>query len=130
MEDAILAPGELTVVGQELVDLLGSEGLLVESDCILGNLLQPDASNGANLSTKVAPQQVFSQSDALEYLCAPIRAYGRYSHLAHNLLQSLVDRLDIVCFSSSILLLNLVFLHEIVQNSKSHVRTNGTCPVA
>ena len=105
--DAVLTPCKLTLVLQQCL-LLGS---LMQTDSIAGNLLQAHTADGAHLGAEVAMQQVFAQSDALEDLGSTIRADGRDTHLTHNLLQALVHRFDIVLLGSSILLLNLMFLH-------------------
>ena len=48
--------------------------LLVQTDSIASDLLQSDTTDGAHLSTEVASQKFFAQSDALENLGSTIRA--------------------------------------------------------
>ena len=70
MKDAILSPRELTVVFEsKRVDI---KCLIVQTDRVTGNLLQPNAANGAYLRAKVPSEQILAESDALEYLCASI----------------------------------------------------------
>ena len=126
MLDTILAPSKLTLILQQCL----LPGSLVKCDSIAGNLLQTHTTNGAHLGTEVAAQQVFAQSDALENLRTAIRADGRDTHLRHNLLQALVHRLNVVLLGSGILLLNFMLLHQIIQYSERHVRTQGTGTVA
>ncbi len=70
--DAVLAVGELAVVGQELVDFRRFESLVVQADCIARNVTQADAAHSRDFGAEVAAQQVFAQSDALENLCSAI----------------------------------------------------------
>ena len=76
MEDTVLAVRELSVVGQELINLCRLECFVVQTDGIPCDVCQPDTTNGAHLGAEVASQQVFAQTDALKYLRAAIRADG------------------------------------------------------
>ena len=125
MLDTVLTPCKLTIVGKELVDFRRLECLVVQTDSVAGGLLQANTANGAHLCAEVTFQQVFAQSDALEYLGAAITADGADTHLAHNLLQAFVDSLDIMSLGRCIILLNLVLLHQVVQHGEGHVRTDG-----
>ena len=126
MPNAVLAPSKLSLVLKH--ELLF--GLLMQTDSIAGDLLQANTSDSAYLCAEIAAQQVLTQTDALENLSSTIRADGRYSHLRHNLLQTFIYRLDVMSFSRRILLLNLAALHQIVEDSEGHIRTQGTCTIA
>ena len=130
MDDAILTPCELPVVGKELVDVLGTERLIVKTDCIAGNLLQTDAVYRAHFRSEIPAKQVIAQADALKYLRTAIGADGRDTHLRHDLLQSLIDSLDVVSLGSGVFFLNLMPLHEVVEHSKGHIGTDGAGSVA
>ena len=101
-----------------------------QSYCIAGNLFQADTTDGAHLCAKVAAQQVLAQADALENLGATIAADGTDTHLRHDLLQALIHRLDVVLLSCSVLLLDLVTFHQIIEHGEGHVRTQGAGTIA
>ena len=102
----------------------------MQANCIPGYLLESYATDGAHLSAEILAQKVFAQSDALENLGTTIRTDGRDAHLRHYLLQSLIHSLDVVALGSGIILLYAMGLNEVVEHSKSHVRTQGTGSVA
>ena len=102
----------------------------MQGNGVAGNLLQTYTANGAHLCAEVAAQQVFTQSDTLEDLRTTIGTDGRYTHLRHNLLQTLIHSLDIVFLGCSIFLLNLSTLHQVVEDGEGHIRTQCAGTIA
>ena len=102
----------------------------MQSDSVAGNLLQADAADSAYLGTEIAAQQVFTQSDALEDLGSTIRTDRRDTHLTHNLLQALIHSLDVVGLCRGVLLLNLSFLYQIIEDGECHIWTECTGTIA
>ena len=124
--DAVLAPSKLTLILQHRLLL----GCRMQTDGITGNLFQPDTTNSARLCAEVPPQQILAQTDALENLRASIAADGRDTHLRHDLLQAFIDSLDVVLLCRCIFLLNLAFLHKIVEDGEGHIRTQCAGAIA
>ena len=124
--DAVLAPCKETLILKHGLLL----GLLVQADGIAGNLLQAYTTDGAHLCAEISSQQVLAQTDALKNLGATIAADGRDTHLRHDFLQALIHCLDIILLGSSVLLLNLVMLHQIVEDGECHVWAEGAGTIA
>ena len=102
----------------------------MERDIVFGYLFQPDASHRRRSGAEISLQQFFTQPDGFEYLGAAVRTDGTDAHLAHHLIQSLADSLDVVLFRGFIVHLDFVAFHQFVQYRKCHVRIEGTCPVS
>ena len=126
VQDTVLAPGELSLILQEGLFL----GCLVQTDGITGNFLQSDTADGACFCSEVSSQQVLAQADAFEDLRTAIAADGRNTHLRHNLLQTLIHSLDVILLSRSVFLLDLAFLHQIIEDSERHIRAQRTGTIA
>ena len=133
--DAVLAVVELTQVGQEIkVEALRIGvfriGHVVEADGITGDGLQTDTTNGAGLCAEIVAEQTLGEADALENLGTAVGADGGDTHLGHNLEQTLLHGLDVVGLGSGIVFLNLVTVHQVVEDGEGHVRTEGRGSVA
>ena len=115
MFDTVLTPRELSLVRQESASNARHPYLI---SC---NLFQSYTTDGTYLRAEVASQQVLAQSNALENLRSAIGTDGRDAHLRHNLFQAFIYGLDVVRLGSSILLLNLPPLHQVVKDSKRHI---------
>ena len=132
MPDAVLSPRELTVIRKVITPLPRREGLGegLHPNRIPCNLFQPNASDSAHLRAKITSQQIIAQADAFKNLRTAIRANGADTHLRHDLLQAFIHRFDVVLLGSGIFLLNLSFLHKVVEHGKRHIRTDGTGSIA
>ena len=126
--DAVLAPGELTVVGQ--YGVIGLNALPVQTDGIACDFFQSDAADGAHLCAEVAAKEVLAESDALKDFGAAIASDGRDAHLRHNLFQAFVHSLDVVRLGGGIVFLNLAALDKVVENGEGHIRTQRAGSVA
>ena len=126
MPDAILAPMELSLIGQSHDTMTRTMSCLR----ISSNLFKSDAPNGAHLRSKIGFQQRFRQSYTFKDLCSSITADGRNAHLRHNLEQSLLHCLDVVGLSSGVVFLDLTTLDEVVQNGKCHIGTQCRSTIA
>ena len=120
--DAVATVVELPVVGQEVGLGLLAEGHVVHLHRVVGDGLQSDAAYCRRLGAEVCAQQAVGQPYALEYLGAPVRAYGADAHLCHYLHEALLYGLDIVFLGRLIVFLYLVAPHEVVEYCKHHVR--------
>ena len=134
MLDAVLSPRELTLVLQHRFSIgsgfAAAHALRVQPYRIPCNLFQPNAADSAHLRAKITSQQIIAQADAFKNLRTAIRANGADTHLRHDLLQAFIHRFDVVLLGSGIFLLNLSFLHEVVEHCKRHIRTDGTGSIA
>ncbi|OIQ78884.1 hypothetical protein GALL_394080 [mine drainage metagenome] len=79
--------------GQQRV---GAERVAVHAQRFLRDLEHADAADLARRSGEVLVDQVARQPDRLEDLRAAVAHVGRDTHLRHDLLQPLADRLDVV----------------------------------
>ena len=129
MKNSILAPRELSVVGEKTVVRCRLECFVMQTNGISGNLFQTNTTNRADFCSKVSFQETFAETDAFEYLCTTIGTDGRYTHLTHNLLQAFIDSLDVVTLGCGIFLLNFVALYEVVQYGKGHIWTECRCTI-
>ena len=126
MLDTILAPRELALILQHGLLLCS----LMQTDSVAGNLLQANTTDGADLCAEISSQQILAQADRLKDFRTTIGADGRDTHLRHDLLQALIHCLDIVLLGRCILLLNLAFLHQIVEDGKGHIRAECAGTIA
>ena len=99
------------------------KGCLMHGDGISGDLLQTNTADGTYFRAEVSLQQTLAESDALKDLRTAVGADGRDSHLGHDLEQTFLNGLDVVGFCGGIILLDLMTLHEVVQDGKRHIRT-------
>ena len=97
---------------------------------ISSNLLQSDTSDSTYLRAEIVFQQALAQSDTLKNLGSPVAADGRDAHFRHNLEEPFFHSLDIVRLRSRVVFLYLVSFHQIVENSKSHIRTECRSTIA
>ena len=102
----------------------------MQGDGIFGDGGKSDTADGAALCTKVVAEQTLAQADAFKNLGTTIGADGRYAHLCHNLEQSFLYCLDIVGLCGGIVFLYLVALHQVVEDGKGHIGTEGRCSIA
>ena len=134
--DAVLAPVELSEVLQRQFDMEGLlfflcvYGRLVETELVAGDGVETDAADAARVCSEVSLQQSLGQADGLEDLRTTVRTDRGDAHLGHDLEQSFLHSLDIVGFGRRIVLLNLAFLYQVVENGVGHVRTEGGSTVA
>ena len=134
--DAVLAPVELSEVLQRQFDMEGLlfflcvHGSLVEAKRVACDGVETDAADAARVCSEVSLQQSLGQADGLEDLRTTVRTDRGDAHLGHDLEQSFLHSLDIVGFGRRIVLLNLAFLYQVVENGVGHVRTEGGSTVA
>ena len=120
---------ELSLIGQEVRRLRVSESLVVHTDGIAGYGLQTDTADCRHLRAEVGLQQALRQTDALEDFRAAVAADGGYSHLRHNLEQTLLHSFYIVGFCRFVVFLNLAALHKVVEDGVGEIRTECRCAV-
>ena len=94
----------------------------MEGDGVTCHFIQAYASDARTQAAEVGIAQLLAQSYGLENLRAPVRTDGADAHLAHNLEQAFADGLDIFLFGSGVVELYLLFVHQSVDDGKSHIR--------
>ena len=128
----VLAVGELADVRQQVGVTVFPVGKScpVEGCIVAGDLLQTDASDGRGSRPEAGPQQFRAHPDGFEYLRAPVGADGADAHLAHDFVQSLADRLDVVLLRRLVVHLHLAPFHPVIEHGERHVRVEGAGTVA
>ena len=123
--NAILPEGVLADMWKD-VGHFAVKSLRMHAGSVLCNPGQGDAADSGGRRTEILPEEVGSESYAFEYLRTAIGAYRADTHLAEYLLQTLVNRLDVVFPCSLEIELEISLLHKVVDDGERHVGVDRT----
>ena len=115
--------------GKHFGMLCSGKSFAMRNQHFFDNLTHSNAANPGDCSFKILVNYIRLDTDSFKNLRGAITTESAYPHFRHYFEDSFVNGIDIIIPCFFVIELNGFFLHQLVDNCKSHVRIYNTCPI-